>query len=348
MYMSIFSALLLLTISYSWVHVHQQQKPMLQKASPSVSVFTVTTENYQATIQAVGTLQANQGTVLKAQTDGQVDRIDFASGDKVTKGNILVTLNNAQQRGALDAAIAQQQLNKTMYQRDLELKKLGAISLAAVDQAKAALDAGAAAVREAKGTYDLTIIKAPFSGRVGISKVNLGDYLQSADPIVSLQNLDPMFIDFYIPEKSFKAIKTGAMVTVRANTSPDQVFTGKIVNYETVVDQTTGMLQVRAAIPNPQEVLLPGGYATVTVDTGASQTTLSIPQTALMYDTESAYVYRVQADKAMRQNVTLGTQIGQRVQIISGLQPGDKIISAGTNKVRSGGAIQPVVEPGAA
>lgn len=349
MLVSLFAAGLILAASYTWVHVEGQQKPVSHKSNPTVSVFLVKSESYQPTIEAVGVLQANQGTVLKAQTDGQVDSIRFSPGAQVQAGDILVTLNNVQQKGALDAAIAQEELNKAMYQRDLELKKLGAISLAAVDQAKAALDAGAAAVDEAQGVYDLTIVKAPFSGRVGITKINIGDYLQSAAPIVSLQNLDPMYVDFYIPEKSFHAVKTGEVVNMIANTSPDQVFTGKIINYETIVDQTTGMLQVRAAIPNPQETLLPGGYATVKVDTGASQTTMSIPQTALMYDTNGAYVYLIQADNvAVRQNVQVGEQINQSIQVLVGLKPGDKIVSAGTNKVRSGNAIEEATASGVA
>lgn len=341
-WISVFAALLLLVTSYAWVHFQMQHKPVMPKITPSVTVFQVKTENYQPTIEAVGTLQANHGAVLKAQANGQVDSIHFAPGDAVKQGDILVTLNNVQQKGALDAAIAQQKLNKAMYQRDLELKKLGAISLAAVDQAKATLEVGAATVHEAQGVYDLTIIKAPFSGRVGIIKVNLGDYLQSSDSIVSLQNLDPMFVDFYVPEKLFSAIKKSETVNVIANVSPDQVFTGHIVNYETVVDQTTGMLQVRAAIPNPKETLLPGGYATVKVDTGTSRTTLSIPQTALMYDTSGAYVYLVQDNVAVRQNVQIGTQINQSIQVLSGLKSGDVIVSAGTNKVQRGGKINAV------
>lgn len=347
MLISISAALLLLIISYAWVHFRMQQKPERPQVATSVSVITVKAEDYQPTIEAVGILQANQGTVLKAQTDGQVVSINFSPGDTVKRGDVLVVLNNTQQRGALDAAIAQEKLNHAMYQRDLELKKLGAISLAALDQAKAALDAGSAAVDEAQGAYDLTITQAPFSGRVGISKINIGDYLQSADAMVSLQNLDPMFIDFYIPEKHLAQIDTGAIVKVVASTRPNQIFTGQIVSYETVVDQTTGMLQVRASIPNPQEILLPGGYATVSIYAGASNTAISIPQTALLYDTEGTFVYLVKADKAVRQNVTLGDQIKQSIQITSGLKEGDIIVSAGTNKVHAESMIQAVPEPGA-
>lgn len=340
LWVSLFSTFLLLLISYLWVYWQQQHKSISQKKpGPTVTVYQVKEETYQPTIEAIGTLQANQGAVLKAQTNGQVDGIRFAPGDQVTQGDILVTLNNVQQHGALDAAIAQQQLNKTTYQRDLELKQLGAISLAAVDQAKAALDVGEAAVREAQGVYDLTLIKAPFSGRVGIIKVNLGDYLQSSDPIVSLENLNPMFIDFYIPEKWLSTIKKGAKVRLVANTSPHQTFVGQIINYETVVDQTTGMLQVRASIPNPKETLLPGGFATVQVDTGSAQNILSIPQTALMYDDDKAYVYLVRNTIATQQNVEVGDQVKQNIQILSGLKSGDIVVSAGTNKVHDGDKI---------
>ena len=344
MLISVLAAVLLLGTIYIGVRFHIQQKPIRQAIAPSIVGFKVEAKDYQPIIEAIGTLQANQGTVLKAQADGQVESVNFSPGEAVQKGNVLVTLNNVQQLGALDAAIAQAKLNVAMYQRDLELKEIGAISLAAVDQAKAALDAGEAAVHEAQGVYDLTIVKAPFSGRVGIVKINLGDYLQAADPIVSLQNLDPMFVDFYVPEKYFPSIKKGEIVNVIANTLPRQVFTGKIVSYETVVDQTTGMLQVRASVSNPQEVLLPGGYVTVSVHVGALQKTLSIPQTALMYDTDSAYVYLVQENKAVRQNVKLGEQIKQEIQITEGLKPGDIIVSVGTNKVQSNGSVQVIFE----
>ena len=343
MLISVLAASLLLGVSYVWVHVHGQKKSAAPKMSPSVTVFKVTAENYQPTIEAVGTLQANQGTVLKAQTDGQVSSIHFEPGDVVKEGDVLVTLNNVQQQGALDAAVAQEQLNKTMYQRDLELKKLGAISLAAVDQAKAALDSGAATVHEAQGAYDLTIVKAPFSGRLGIVKVNLGDYLQSADPIVSLQNLDPMFIDFYVPQKYLPDIKVGETVIATPDTTAKAV-SGKIISYETVIDQTTGMLQVRASVPNPQQLLLPGGYVTLHVDVGNATKTMRIPQTAIMVDAQGAYVYLVKENIAHIQRVKIGTQIGQEIQILQGLQVGDEVVSAGTNKVHDNSAIQPVVE----
>jgi membrane fusion protein (multidrug efflux system) len=340
---SIFVLIILLISVYVWLRAHQPKIGKPQKADPTVAVFKIVAQNYQPFIDAVGTLQANQGAILKAQTSGQVEKISFTAGEMVHQGDVLVELNNSQQKGALDAAVAQEKLNITMYQRDLELQKLGAISSAAVDQAKAAVDAGKAAVQEAQANYDLTITTAPFSGRVGISKINLGDYLQAADAIVSLQNLDPMFVDFYLPQKYLADIHLGATVLVTPDTTA-QATTGKITSYETVIDQNTGMLQVRAALPNPQQLLLPGGYVTLQVDIGTANTTLNVPQTAVMYDAQGSYVYIVKDKLAHKQRVTVGAQIGQEMQILQGLEAGDVVVSAGTNKVHDNSALQAVLE----
>lgn len=346
-FISLLTITIFLVASYAWVQFREHRKPERQHNMPTVSTIRVTAQEYQPTLTAIGVLRANQGTILKAQTDGQVERITFNSGEEVKMGDCLVTLNNTQQQGALDAAIVQEQLNKLFYQRDLQLKKLGAISLAALDQAKEAVDASAAVTQEAQGAYDLTIINAPFAGRLGISKINLGDYLQSGTEIVSLQNLDPMFLDFNVPEKYFSYIKVGETVKINANTLPNNEFTGKIISYETVIDQNTGMLQARATLANPQGDLLPGGYATAIIYTGVKKKVISIPQTALIYDAEGPYVYLAQKDKAIRQAVTVGDQIQQNIEIKQGLRVGDIIISAGTNKVQNNATIDTVMEAGA-
>jgi len=326
-----------------WVAFEQTQKPIPSKSIPTVSTFTVKTEMYQPTLDAIGIFQANQGTIIKAQTDGQVEDIRFFAGDEVHAGNLLVVLNNTQQKAALDGAIAQQKLNITMYKRDLELKKLGAISLAAVDQAKATVDGGEAAVKEAKSKYDLTMISAPFSGRIGISKAHLGDYLQAGDAIVSLQNTDPMLIDFYVPQQYFPSIQVGKIVIVHANTT-ETLLEGKIISYETLVDETTGMLQVRASIPNSQQQLLPGGYGTLQININEAISLISVPQTAVMYDAEGAYVYVIQENIAHERRVTLGQQVRQHIQVITGLKENEVIVSAGTNKVRENSLVAIIPE----
>ncbi len=328
---------------YTCVHLIKKKSPH-PKSKPTVSAFKIVEKKYQPTIQAVGILQANQGAILKAQTDGEIKLINFTAGQNVRQGDILIELNNSQQKAALKAAIATEILNKSMYQRDVELKKLGAISLAAVDQAKAAMDAGEAAVQEAQAAYDLTITRAAFSGRVGISKVNIGDYLQAGSEIVSLQNLDPMFVDFYVPQKNFPDIKVGASVDAKADTATERI-KGKIINYETVIDNNTGMLQVRASIPNPQQSLLPGGYVTLSIDTALASNTISIPQMAVMYDAKGAYVYLVEGNIVHQRRVKLGAQIEQAIQVIEGLKEGDIVVSAGTNKLQDSSEIQVVVDP---
>lgn len=335
--------ILLVTLSSLWVKFKQVQKPISSKSTPTVSTFTVRPETYQPTLDAIGTFQANQGTILKAQTDGQIQKIHFSAGDHVQAGDILLTLNNVQQKAALDAAIAQQKLNIAMYTRDQELEKLGAISLAAVDQAKAAVDGGDAAVKEAGSAYDLTMISAPFSGRIGISKVHLGDYLQAGDAIVSLQNIDPMLIDFYVPQQYFSSIQVGKTVVVHANTTQTPV-QGKIINYETVVNETTGMLQVRASVPNVRQQLLPGGYATLQININEAEPIISIPQTAIMYDAQGAYVYIIQKNIAHAQRVTLGQQVHQNIQVMTGLNENDVIVTAGTNKVHENSRVEIIPE----
>lgn len=334
---------LLVVLSYVWVAFQQTKKPISSKSIPTVSTVTIRPETYQPTLDAIGIFQANQGTILKAQTDGQVQDVRFSAGDQVHTGDLLLVLNNTQQKAALDAAIAQQKLNIAMYQRDQELKKLGAISLAAVDQAKAAVEGGDAAVKEAQSAYELTMISAPFSGRLGISKVHLGDYLQVGDAIVSLQNIDPMLIDFYVPQKYFSSIQVGKTVIVQANTTQTPL-EGKIINYETVVDQTTGMLQVRAAVPNVQQQLLPGGYATLKININEEESMITIPQTAIIYDAEGAYVYIIQKDIAHAQRITLGQQVQQNIQVMTGLKENDVIVAAGTNKIRENSQVNIIPE----
>ncbi len=337
-------AIILLPVSaYFLIDFRRTQKSASPKTAPTVSVSDVTESHSQPTLDAIGILQANQGTILKAQTDGQIKNIYFSAGDTVKTGDVLVIFNNTEQQGALDAAFAQEQLNKTTYERDLELQKLGAISLAAVDQAKAAVEGGAATVQQAQGAYDLTVIEAPFSGRVGISKVYLGDYLKAGDAIVSLQNTDPMFVDFYVPQRYFSSIHIGEKVMVRANTVQQDV-QGQVVNYETVIDQATGMLQVRASVPNPQQNLLPGGYATLHVNIGNVGKIIDIPQTAIMYDAQGPYVYLVKDNVAHIQRISVGSQIEQKIQVLQGLETGDRIVISGTNKVRNGELIQGVSE----
>lgn len=345
---SIVSVILLLAGSYVWVTLQERHQAPHAPAKPTVSVIRVVTSAYQPTLTAIGVLQANQGTVLKAQTDGQVAQILFSAGQSVHVGDLLVRLNNTQQQGALNAAIAQQKLNKLTYQRDLELKKLGALSSAALDQAQESVEAGDAAIQQAQGAYNLTLVTAPFAGQLGIEKIHLGDYLSSGTDIVSLQNIDPMYIDFYVPEKYFSAIHVGEKVAMIARTAPEKKFIGQVISYETIVDKTTGMLQIRAAIANPHGELLPGGYASIILDMGSKKSSIRVPQTAILYDTQGAYVYRVINQHAARQSVSVGEQVGQQIIVTSGLQAGDVVVCAGTNKVQDKAVLNVVTDIGGA
>lgn len=326
----IFSLLLLLWLKMDHKKAHQPEK---QKDNPLVSLTHPQKSLYQPTIQAIGILEANQGALIKAQTNGQIKKIHFTPGQEVKENELLVEFNHNLEEGVLDSALTQEKLNASIYKRDLELKKLGAISLASLDEAKAALDLSQAAVKQAKAAYDLTYILAPFSGRVGINKVSVGDYLQSGDAIVSLENLEPMLVIFYLPQKYLPKLKIGANIHAKTETS-QKIIQGKILDYETIIDEKTGMIQVRACIPNPDNLLLPGGQVNLSIETEQEREVITLPQMALLYDEKGSYVYIVKENIAYKKYAKTGRQIKQSIEIISGLSLEDSVIVEGSNKVK--------------
>lgn len=335
-----FITVLLVGVLYAFVQYRLAHPKELPRPIPTVSTTVVSTQSLQPRIPAVGFFSANQGVLIKAETDGRVSAIHFRSGEEVKQGDILVTLNNTKQAGALKYAKAQHHLSVLTYQRYVNLQKVGAVSAEALDEAKSTMDSNEGSEIQAQGDYDLTEIKAPFSGRVGISKISLGDYLQIDDEVVSLQNINPLYLDFSIPERYVSQVKIGQQVDVIATTCPHQAFKGKVDSDETLINQDTGMMTVRALVPNDSGLLLPGGYAEVTLYAGEPQAVIAIPQTAIVYDVASQYVYLVKENKAVVQTVKLGDQIGEWIEVMEGLSVGDVIVSAGINKIHEGSLVK--------
>lgn len=332
--------LVVVAMVYAFVQYRLAHPNETPRAIPAVSTTAVATQSLQPRIPAVGFFLANQGVVVKAETAGRVSAVHFRSGQTVEQGDVLITLNNTQQAGALKYAKAQHNLSVLTYQRYVNLQKVGAVSAEALDEAKSTMDSNEGNEIKAQGDYDLTEIKAPFSGRVGINKISLGDYLQTGDEVVSLQNLNPLYIDFSIPERYVSQLNIGEKVEIVATTHPHQTFEGKVDSYETLINQDTGMMTVRALVPNELGLLLPGGYAEVTLYAGEPKTVMAIPQTAIVYDVASNYVYLVKDNKAVVQTVKLGAQIGEWIEVTEGLSVGDVIVSAGTNKVHEGSVVR--------
>jgi membrane fusion protein (multidrug efflux system) len=324
------------------VHYKESRHVSPQPGKTTVSVTSAKKVQWQRSLQAIGALKASQGIILKAETGGRITKINFKSGDMVKHDDILITLNNLIQKGKLNYAKAQYALTQITYQRDSKLFEKSAISQEALDQAKADMDSQAAEVEQAQGEYDETIIRAPFDGRLGLRNISIGDYINTGDTLVNLQDIDPLYVDFAIPEKYLDIVKKGELVTIAPNASAHagRTYDGKLTSYETVIDADTGTIMLRSEVANSDAQLLPGGYVEVTFYFGEQLTPLVVPQTAIVSDETHDYVYVLADDNTVKKvDVTIGSQIDQDITVSKGLKAGDKVVSAGTNKIHDGSAV---------
>jgi membrane fusion protein (multidrug efflux system) len=331
-------------LCFTGIWIKQSNKKRPKPATPYVSVTKIKTDTWQPFIKATGNLQSYQGTTIKSETNGRITKINFHSGDHVKSGQILVELDNVTQKGKLDYAKAQLKLSELTYQRNQKLVNTQAISKSDFDTARYTYQSNKAEVEQSQSEFDKTIIKAPFDGILGLSDIAVGDYISQSDTIVNIQQLDPMYVDFTIPEKFIRTIKHGLKVTIVPNSYPNKKFDGEVYAYDSNINTDTGTLEVRATVPNHEYLLLPGNFVEVTLYTKDSKQVLTIPQTAVNYSATGDYVYRVINNKAVKSVITLGPQIGQSLIVKTGLSANDTVISAGTNKVHNGSDVHPVTE----
>jgi len=325
------------------VRYQSGHKDLPERQPPTVSVTTVNAMTWQPSIQLTGEFLANQGITIKADAVGKVAKLNFHSGQMVQAGDILLEQDNTMQKGALDYAKAQLKISKITFERDDKLFKKGALSAQERDSAEANVESNQATVLEKQGDYDKTIIRAPFSGRLGLRHVSVGDFLDMGEEIVNLQNDDPLFIDFAVPEKYLADIKMGLKVTVLPDlVEAKQSVTGQVSSIESLIDSDTGTITVRSKIENPDHMLLPGGFATVTLFLGAEQAVLVVPQTALVYAKTGTYVFTVKDQVVTKHKIETGAQIGQDVVVVKGVSAGMQVVSAGTNKLHDHDAIRSV------
>jgi membrane fusion protein (multidrug efflux system) len=333
----------------------------LKNAAPPQTVTAASAEfsDWQPEVSAVGSLRAVRGVDVTTEVTGLVRAIRFKSGDEVQSGQVLVELNAdaelAQQR-ALEAAA---DLAVTVYDRDKAQYEVEAISKAQLDADAADLrnkraQAAAQAALVAKKT-----IRAPFAGRLGITTVNPGQYLNTGDKVVTLQAVDPIYVDFKLPQQQLAALTNGQAVNVTADAFPGVRFVGKITAIDPRVDASTRNFQAEATIPNPDRRLMPGMFTRVAVLAGDLKHYLTLPQTAITYNPYGATVFLAQkkqggTDKdlvAQQTFVTLGPTRGDQVAVIRGVNQGDLIVTSGQLKLSNGtplhidNSVQPQNDP---
>ena len=325
----------------------------LRNPPQTVSTITAATQSWQQRLEAVGSVRAKEGAGLSAQASGIVKAIHFQSGAKVEKGTLLVELEAADDIAHLEALKAMEALAQLNYDRDSQLLKTDAVSKQTADTDLATLKSNQAQVAQQQALVGYKSITAPFSGRLGIRQVDLGQYIAPGTQIVTLQRLDPIFVDFYLPQQSLAEIKVGQTVTAKVDTWPDLKFTGKILAINPLVDTASRNVQVRATFSNPDEKLLPGMFVTVDIDVGAPQHYVMLPKTAIYYNSygDIAYVVKEEGEKgrqtggekqyvAQQVFVKTGDTRGDQVAVLTGVEPGAVVVSAGQNKLHNGSPVK--------
>ncbi len=327
------------------------KKFLAASGNPAQTVSTVEAKlaEWQPRLEAVGSLRAVSGADLSAQVAGIVSAIHFQSGADVKQGTLLLELMAADDIAKLQSLKATAALAKITLERDQKQLAAQAVSQQTVDTDTQTLKSDEAQVAQQQALVDYKSIRAPFSGRLGIRQVDLGQYLAAGTTIVTLQSLDPIYIDFYLPQQALAQIKVGQPVSATVDTYPRTVFPGEIAAVNPKVDPATRNVQARAVLKNPELKLLPGMFATVRVEVGTPESHLTLPQTAITYNSYGSTVYIVEQKGknakgepmlAARQTfVTTGETRGDQVAVLSGLKAGETVVSAGGIKLHNGSPV---------
>jgi membrane fusion protein, multidrug efflux system len=318
---------------------------MASMANPPQTVSTVTAglQDWQPQVSAVGSLRAVNGADLSLEVSGIVDQLNFNSGDDVAAGAVLLRLRSDDDVARLQALQATADLAQITYDRDFKQWKAQAISQATVDSDTFNLKNARAQVEEQKATVGKKVLRAPFAGHLGIRAVDVGQYLNAGTTVVTLQALDPIYADFFLPQQAIDRIKVGQAISVTVDTYPGRRFTGQISAINPQVDASSRNVQVRATLANVDHKLLPGMYATIDIDVGQPERHITLPQTAVTYNPYGSTLYLVEqqgAARTARQTfVTTGATRGDQVAVLSGVKEGDVVITAGQMKLRNGSPV---------
>jgi len=335
------------------VKFHQIQVAIAQASSfqpPPEAVTTVVAkrEAWPDTLEAIGSVAAVQGVTVAADLPGLVDRIAIDSGRMVRAGEVLVELDARQEKAQLSAALSQLELSRLNLERARGLADEGIVSRADYDRASAEHKQAEARVGEIRAAIERKTIRAPFAGMLGIRQVNLGQYLAGGDPVVPLQSLDPIFVNFTVPQQEVARLRVGGDVRafVEGTTEP---FSGRITAVNSVVDEATRNVQVQATFANGQGRLRPGMFVQAKVLMGGRREVVTLPASAIAYAPYGDSVFIVEQVKgpkgesyrgARQQVVKLGGALGDQVAVLSGVEAGSEVVSSGVFKLRNGAAVR--------
>ena len=330
---------------------------------PPQTVSTTKAEfsEWQGEFQAVGTVRAVRGADIAAEVPGVITAIHFQSGQEIQEGASLVQLNNESDLARLQSLAAAAELAEANYERNKKQLEIQAVSQAVVDADAANLKSARAQVAEQRALVNRKLVRAPFAGRLGIRAVDVGQYVTAGTKLVTLQALDPVYVDFYAPQKLLGKVALRQKIVLQTDAFAGAQFAGEISSIDPRVDPATRNVLVRASVRNSKRSLLPGMFATVAIASGGPQRFITLPQTAVSYNPYGDTVFVVEEQTgqdgkaslvAQQKFVTTGGTRGDQVAILSGIKEGDTVVTAGQLKLRSGGvpvivnnSIQPANEP---
>lgn len=319
-----------------------------QMPPEAVTTVVASQEQWPAVLNTIGTVVAAHGVTVSADLPGVVEKIDFESGRAVKKGDLLVQLDTSQEKAQLASADAARHLSRLNFDRAQGLLERGVTSQAEYDRMAAELKQAEARVGEIQATIERKTIRAPFSGVLGIRKADLGQYLNSGDPIVPLQALDPVYVNFSVPQQEAGQLGVGAEVRVWTDGGADRAVAGRISAINSVIDEGTRNIQVQATFDNTDGALRPGMFVQAEVRVGAADQVVALPGSSINYAPYGNSVFVVESMKDAKGNaysgvrqqfVQLGPARGDQVAVVSGVKPGEEVVTSGVFKLRNGAAV---------
>jgi len=340
---AVVGGLLALLVGWHLLVGHFIAQAMAHNSQPPQTVTTTVVKysDWQPQISAVGSVRAVRGVDITTEVTGLVRSVDFRSGDDAKRGQVLVRLNSDADVATLHSLEAAADLAATVYARDKMQFEAQAISQAQLDADAADLKNRRAQAAAQAALVEKKILRAPFDGRLGITTVNPGQYLNTGDKVVTLQELDPVYVDFRLPQEQLAQVRPGLEVRLTLDAFPGESFTGKINAVDPLVDSSSRNFQAEATVPNPTRKLLPGMFVRVAVLSSTQQHYLTLPQTSITFNPYGSTVFLVEKDAkgnrtAQQTFVTTGATRGDQIAVLTGIKEGEEVVTSGQLKLKNG------------
>ncbi|MFM8886952.1 MAG: efflux RND transporter periplasmic adaptor subunit [Chthoniobacterales bacterium] len=315
----------------------------------TVSTTEVIKEKWERSVESVGSLRAVQGADLSTESSGVITKIYFENGQEVKQGAMLLELDHETESANLRSAEAEADLARTVYERTKRLRANNTVPQSDLDAAESQLRKSAALVEQLKSTISKKQLVAPFSGRLGIREVNLGQFVDNGDTIVSLQSLDPIYVDFLLPQQLIAGLAVGKPLKLFTDVYPDREFDGSLTAINSEIDPVTRNIRLQGTLQNADGALRPGMFARVILTLGEAEEVVRIPATALLAAPYGDSVFVLEKETAedgtaktvaKQRFIRIGRARGDFVSVVKGLQPGETVVSAGAFKLRNGTPVE--------